>query len=237
MAFYDLHVHTTLSIGESTPEETIDFATRLDLNGIGLVRYYDGTRLPKKDLEIADASIDIVNAVMLKPKNPEELNILATKVRNSAEVLMVHGGDYDINRAACENQLIDVLCHPELGRKDSGLDHICAKAAAENNVAIEVNFREVLESYKKQRVHIIAAMKKNVMLCKNYNASVVIASGAVTKWNMRSPRDMAGLGNILGLDLGKAIDSVSTVPEGLVKQNREKLEGKRWEGVTIVEEE
>ncbi len=235
MGFYDLHMHTTLSIGESTPEEVIEFASKLDLNGIGIVRYYDGSHMSKKDLMVSD-SIDVVNVIMLKPKNPEELNILATKARNSAEILMVHGGDYDINRAACENKLIDILCHPELGRKDSGLDHICVKAAAENNVAIEINSREILESYKKQRVHIIAAMKKNVMLCKNYNAGVIIASGAVTKWNMRSPRDMAALGNILGLELGKAIDSVSTVPEGIVKQNREKLEGKRWEGVTIVDE-
>lgn len=233
MAFYDLHVHSTLSIGESPLEEIVDFAKMLGISCVGIVRYYDG----KAPGALSSAEADLVNAVMLKPKNAEELDVLTRKARSRAEVLMVHGGDYDVNRAACENPLVDVLCHPELGRKDSGMDHICAKAAAENSVAIEINFREVLESYKKQRVHIIAAMKKNVMLCQNYGASIVTVSGAVTKWNMRAPRDIAALANILGLELGKAIDSVSTVPENIVKTNREKLQGRRWEGVTIVEEE
>lgn len=237
MAFYDLHVHSTLSIGESSPEEILDFAKKLGLNGVGIVRYYNGREPQKIEAKTGSENIDVVNAVMLKPKSPGELNTLAEKARKKAEVLMVHGGDYDINRAACENPLIDVLCHPELGRKDSGLDHICAKAAAENKVAMEINFREILESYKKQRVHVIAAMKKNAMLCENYNASVVATSGAVTKWNMRAPRDLAAVANILGLKLGKAIESVSTVPETIVKQNREKLAGRRWEGVTIVEGE
>lgn len=235
MAFYDMHLHTTLSIGESAPDEAIEFAQRLGLNGIGIVRYYNGGGM-KDSLKDLQGDIDIVNAVMLKPKNAEELNALAGKARSRAEILMVHGGDYDINRAACENPLIDILCHPELGRKDSGLDHICAKAAAENSVAIEINFREILESYKKHRVHIIASMQKNVMLCENYGAKIITVSGAVTKWNMRAPRDLAAVANMLGLELGKAIDSVSAVPEVMLKQNRERLAGRRWEGVTIVEE-
>ena len=80
-------------------------------------------------------------------------------------------------------------------------------------------------------------MKKNIMLCENYNTEVIVSSGAVSKWNMRAPRDMAAFANVLGLQLGKAIGSMSTVPENMVKTNREKIQGKRWEGVAIVEGE
>lgn len=232
--FYDMHVHTTLSIGENSLEEVAEFAKKIGLNGIGVVRYYNGTKIePLPTVE----GIDIINAIMLKPSFPDDLNRQAEKVRDKCEILMVHGGNYDINRSACENPLIDILCHPELGRKDSGLDHIVVKAAADNKVAIEINFREILESYKRQRVHILSSMRKNVKLCTKYEANVITASGAISKWNLRSGRDLAAITYLLGLDLGKAIDTVTTIPEEMVKVNREKLDGKRWEGVSIVEEE
>ena len=231
--FYDLHIHTSLSIGENSVEEMAGMAKQLGLNGLGVARYYNGTRLEALP-KIKD--FDIVNAVILKPKDVEELDKLAKKVRNKAELLLVHGSDYDINRAACENSMIDILCHPELGRRDSGLDHICVKAAQENNVAIEINFREILESYKRYRVHILSNMKKNIKLCDKYDAPVVTNSGAITKWGLRSGRDLAAITNILGLELGKAIASVSTIPEDMIKVNREKLAEKRWEGVRIVGE-
>ena len=132
--------------------------------------------------------------------------------------------------------MVDVFVPPELGRKDSGLDHICVKAARENNVAIEVNFREVLESYKKRRVFVLSAIKKNIKLCRNYGTNIVTTSGAVNKWGLRSGRELASISHLLGMDLGVAIDSVSTVPEEIVRVNREKLSGKRWEGVNVVED-
>lgn len=228
MAFYDFHVHTNMSIGENTEEEVIDVARKLGFNGIGLVRYEN------KEFENKD-DFDVVNAIMIKPDSPDELNKLVRKFRNRAEVLMVHGGDYDINRTACENSAIDVLCHPELNRTDSGLDHICAKAAADNDVAVEINFREILESYRKHRVNILSYMRKNIMLCSKYGVNVITTSGAVAKWGMRSSRELAANAYLLGLDLAKALDSVSTVPENIVKKNREKLAGRRWEGFSVEE--
>jgi len=227
MVFYDFHVHTSMSIGENTQEEVIGVAKVLGYDGIGLVRYEDRP-LEKNEL-------DVVNVIMLKPKTVEELKKLVSKLRSKAEILMVHGGDYDINRAACENSAIDVLCHPELNRMDSGLDHICVRAAAENNVAIEINFREILESYKKRRVNILGYMRQNIMLCNKYGANIITTSGAVSKWGMRSPRELASHVHLLGLDLTKAIASVSTVPESILKKNREKLAGNRWEGVRVIE--
>lgn len=229
MTYYDLHVHTSLSIGENSVEDVANMAKKLGLAGIGVVRYYpvSSERLPKIE------GIDIVSSVMLKATEPSELNKLAEKARSKTEVLMVHGGDYNINRAACENPLIDVLCHPELGRKDSGLDHICARAAHDNNVAIEINFREVLESYKRNRIYVLSAMKKNIDLCKKYETKIVSSSSAVTIWGMRSGRELAALTHLLGLDLGKSIETASTIPEQIIRENREKLAGKRIEGVRI----
>lgn len=232
MAYYDLHVHTSLSIGENGVEDVAKMAKKLGLAGIGIVRYYpvSAEHLPKIE------GVDLVSSIMLKAAKSDELSNLAEKARSKAEVLMVHGGDYDINRAACENPLIDMLCHPELGRKDSGLDHICVRAAHDNNVAIEINFREVLESYKRNRIYMLSAMKKNIELCKKYETKIVSSSSAVTVWGMRSGRELAALTHLLGLDLGKSIETSSTIPEQIIRENREKLAGKRLEGVSVSDE-
>ena len=234
MQFYDLHVHTALSIGENPLREVADFPAKLGLDGLGIIQYYSGAKI--EQLEKKDG-IDIVSAIMLKPNSAEELNSLAEKAREKCEILMVHGGNYDVNRAACENPLVDILCHPELGRTDSGLDHVVVKAAADNNVAIEINFREIMESYKRRRVHILSGMRKNIKLCVKYEAKIITTSGAISKWNLRSGRDLASITHLLGLDLGQAINTVSAIPEEMVRMNREKLAGKRWEGVTVVDNE
>jgi ribonuclease P/MRP protein subunit RPP1 len=230
--FYDLHVHTNLSVGENSFEEIVDFARKIGLTGIGIVKYFS----PSEETWPESTELDIVKVLMIKTSNPEEFERLVRKARNRCEVLMAHGGDYDINRLACENSYVDVLSRPEFGRKDSGLDHICIKAAQENNVAIEINFREILESFKKQRVYALSAMRENIRICKSYGANIITTSGSLSKWDMRSGRELAAIANILGMDLGEAIGTVSTVPEQKVKTNREKLLDKRWEGVSVVEE-
>lgn len=231
MPFYDLHVHTYLSIGENTIEEMAEFAKRLGFSGIGIAQYYPGKieKLPKIE------DIDLVSVGVIKSDNPNEMNSMAKKIRNRVEILMVHGGNYDINRAACENSSIDVLAHPELGRKDSGLDHICVKTAAENDVAIEINFREILESYKKNKIYVMSAINKNIKLCKKYGAKMITTSSAISKWGMRSGRELAAAANILGLELGEAIETTSTIPEEIIKINRDKLAGKKFEGVSVIE--
>ena len=231
MQFYALHVHSTLSIGEDSAEEMAAMARRLGLSGIGIVRYYSEKMQPIPRIE----GVEIISSVIIKAQTPEAVKKAVSSVRGRCDIVMVHGGDYGINRTACENPMVDVLCHPELGRRDSGLDHVCAKAAKENGVALEINFREILESHKRSRSFVLSSMKKNVRLFSKYGAGIVVTSSAVTRWGMRAGRELASVASLLGMELGKAIEAASSVPEGVVKLNREKLAGKRWEGVYVQE--
>ncbi|MBI4162257.1 MAG: hypothetical protein HY513_01120 [Candidatus Aenigmarchaeota archaeon] len=224
--FYDLHVHTAASIGENKLQEMAEMAKRLGLDGIAVVSYFpDVTEI--KPVE----GIDIMNAVMLKPASAGELDKLISKARPNAELIYVHGGNYDINRAACESSAVDMLCHPELGRKDSGIDHIVIKSAAANNVAIELNFREILESHGRNRSNILSSMRTNIMLAGKYEAKIIAVSGAVNIWGMRAGRELAAFLNLMGMDLGESLDAMSNVPKKIIAENREKLLGKRREGV------
>lgn len=229
MQFYDLHVHTAMSIGNDSVTDIAEFAKRLDLSAIGVVQYY-GTHT--EDISKIEG-IDLVRVLMIKPRSAVELGNMTTKARSKCEILVVHGGDYEVNRAACENSMVDLLAHPELGRRDSGLDHISMKSAAENNVAIEINFREILETARRSRTYVLSAMRKNARLAKKYSAPVVVSSGAISKWGLRGGRELAAVAHLLGFELGDAIRCVSEIPRIMVEKNREKLANKRWQGVVV----
>ena len=48
---------------------------------------------------------------------------------------------------------------------------------------------------------------------------------------MRAGRELAAFLNLMGMDLGESLDSMSAVPKQMIAENREKLTGKRREGV------
>ena len=53
---------------------------------------------------------------------------------------------------------------------------------------------------------------------------------------MRDPRELIAVGTVLGMELNKAFDSMSTIPEQIIQKNKAKLEGKIIsEGVEVVE--
>jgi len=106
--------------------------------------------------------------------------------------------------------------------------------AAENSVAIEINFREILLSSKNTRASIIHKIRENVKLCKKYKAPIIICSGAVTHWQLKDPKVLISMGVLLGLDLNEAKKAVSKVPENMIKMIKERKKNWVMPGVKIV---
>ena len=137
--------------------------------------------------------------------------------------ILVFGGDPEINRAACETPEVDVLAHPELG-ENNGLDHVMARKAKENGVAIEFNFRQLLVNYKKSRSECFSRMLENAKLVKKYRTPFVLTSGALSPWDLRGPPELASFGRLLGFsdpEIRKALEG------GRIAENRKRL-GSGW---------
>lgn len=134
--------------------------------------------------------------------------------REEADVLVFRGGDEELNRKAAEDSRVDVLLHPEKGRKDSGMNHVIAREAAENNVAIGFDFTR-LDASEKTRSHILRHWSRNLMLCEKYGVPYVITSGAEERYELRAPRDLASIIDSLGYNGSKA---VSEHPENILKR-------------------
>ena len=239
MKFYDLHLKSNLSDGENSVEDMIRFAEKLGYSGIIIC---DNFESKEKLIELANSIKQVETELEVYPGafiNADSVNVLKEKISKSREkavIVVVAGGDYEINRAACEDPRVDILAHPEQGRIDSGLDDVCMEAAAHNNVTIQINFREVLYSFRKQRSYTLNHVSKNIELAEHFRTPVIICSGAQSIWDMRAPRELVSVANVLGLDIGKAFLGVTSIPQQIIEENKKTLEGKKiTEGVEVVE--
>lgn len=239
MKFYDLHVQSNLSGGENTIEQIAEFAKKLGYSGIAICDNFQGLEKLKElenEIKKLKTDIEIYLGVNIQSQDVRALKEMISKVREKVMIVIVSGGDYSINRAACEDPRVDILSHPEAGRIDSGLDQPCLELATQNNVAIQINFKEIVYSFRRPRSYILNHIAKNIRMCNHFRTPMIICSGAQSIWDMRSPRELISIANVLGMDISKAFLSISSVPIEIIENNKKTLEGKKiTEGVEIVE--
>ena len=218
MKFYDYHVHPEVDLG--------GMLTTLQTLGWGGVCFVcksleEIEQLRKK---LAKTKLDIAFGYKIETKNPDNVSKLARKFRKKAELILVSGGDLEINRKACETSEVDILTHPELGRNDPGFDSVMAKLAKKNGVAIEFNFRGLLMSYKKSRSDLFSNMLENAKLVRKNKTPFVITSGAIEPHDLRAPSELISFGNVLGLNTKQTKHNLSG---SRIEENRKRL-GRKW---------
>ena len=120
------------------------------------------------------------------------------------KIVVVQGGDEDINRMAVSSKFVDVLLDPHVGRKkdflhhrNSGLNQVLCKLAKENHVAIGFSFSSVLN--EKNRAQLIGRMMQNIRLCRKYKVKMVIGSFAKNKWEVRCEGDIQAFFKTIGM--------------------------------------
>jgi ribonuclease P/MRP protein subunit RPP1 len=239
MKFYDLFIQSSMSGGESSLEKIADFAEKLGYSGIAICDTFQGLdKLAelKEAISKLKTGVEVFHGVNIVAENVNQMKEAVNKVREKVDIVCVNGGDYSINRSACDDSRIDVLMHPEMGRADSGLDGPCLQAATMNNIAIGMSFREALLNFRKPRAYILGHMAKNMMLCDHYKTQYVVCSCAHGVWEMRNPRELVSFASSLGADISKAFASVTSTPQSIAEGNRKTIDGtKITEGVEIVE--
>jgi len=237
MQFFDLHAHSVFSEGESSIEQLASMAKELGYTGICFSEYYKNEEQVKKiyrEIDKVKQKVRIEIFLGFEARSPKELAVLREK-RRRFDVLLVRGGDLRMNREAVETAEVDILTHPEFGRQDSGLNHVMMKLAKKNNVAIELNFRNILLESKNSRSKLLAKIQTNIKLAKKFKTPIILCSGAVSHFEMRDPQIMISMASQLGLDIKEAKDSLSKTPEKILKQAAER-KGDNWilPGVKVV---
>jgi ribonuclease P/MRP protein subunit RPP1 len=227
--YFDLHVHSAFSEGESSIRELAAQAKLLGYHGICFAEYFKNKETMEKlkeELNQVEKEIGIKIFLGFEARNANELKRLV-KLRREYDILLARGGDLSLNRLAVETPEVDILTHPELARKDSGLNHILVREAAKNNVAIEINFRNIILNTKNSRAIVLKHIMENIKLCKKYKAPIISCSGAISHWQLRDPKVLISMAVVLGLELKQAKDTLSAVPQKIIEQIKERR-SEKW---------
>ncbi|MEE8402167.1 MAG: RNase P subunit p30 family protein [Candidatus Hydrothermarchaeaceae archaeon] len=208
MNFIDLHTHSMLSCGVDTQKRMLFHAKMLGVE-LGLC---DGCSASKRGKYLSGIEIRASDKSELK-------NGLANS--SGFDYVIVHGGNEHINRLAASDKRVDVLAHPERGRKDAGVDTFIARQAQKNNVAIELNLRNLIFTRGNHRVNVIKNIKRQLLLSRKYRFDIIVTSGARSRLELRSGDGVSQLLKLLGFDESEAEAGMTTVPKSILERKKE----------------
>lgn len=177
--------------------------------------------------ELSDNLDGIINfdyTLEIKSNNVNEIKKTARKFRNKSSCISVIGGNLKINRATVETIQIDVLSRPYLRRFDGGINHVLAKEAVKNNVAVELCFKDVLRSYLSHRSKVISNFKDIYTLYRKYDFPLILSSRAESVFDIRTAHDFIAFFKQTGLTASEIDKSFLTAQNILeFNENRDKM--------------
>lgn len=223
--FYDLNIH--LNAEDSNVLNNLSLlAKHLGYSGIAINGVENAPKLARS-VDIDD--FNLFSAVELKVSNASKLHGQIGKYRNKVDVIAVSGGSESINRAAVENPNVDILVKLATP-KDNGFNHVLAKEAADNNVAISFDLGDIIHLRGGRRVHSLMNFRKNLLLVRKYDVPFILTSNAVSAFDMRAPREMIALAGLFGMTREEAISGISDMPKSIALK-KSRLPGYVMEGV------
>src|SRR3989344_4351641 len=174
-------------------EEFIRIAEKLGYRELLFLYDFDEYSEKQQNGKAPNSKIKISHGILANERNIQKIN---NKFKNKNIFVAIKSSMS--NREIIEKPYANLIFSlEEYGRKDfihqrgSGLDHILAKLAHDNKVAIGFSVNSMLNSENK---HIILGrMMQNIRLCRKYRVKTIIASFAQSPSQMRSPYDIMSL--------------------------------------------
>jgi len=164
--------------------------------------------------------IDVVTAVEVRAADPSRASGFVGSHRDSQTVVLVHGGDRQLNRFAVEQAAVDVLAHPMAG--DGDFNHVLARTARENGVRVEFNLRHVLRAEGGQRVQALSDLQKLWELVDQYDTPFVVSADPRSHLHLRTPRELQAVGDVVGIP-GEAVETGLAEWGRLAERNRHRM--------------
>jgi len=134
--------------------------------------------------------------------------IASLRDKKEGKIVALVGGDDAFNRRAVESLKIDYLVSPERGvkkdslkQRDSGINHVVAKMAAEKGIVVVVDFAEVAGLKGKDKALRLGRVIQNVKICRKAGCKIEI-------WGSEDKKALESFGVSLGMSSGQARDSV-----------------------------
>ena len=209
--------YLNLNYSHDNFEKAIEYKDDL-IDELSSVDFNETYRNKKTNFEHAELSmgINILNA------NSNEIRKIINRYRNKSNYISCLGGDLKVNRSVCENHRIDVLSRPYYKRRDSGMNHVLAKEAQRNNVAIELCFRDILNNHRRYRANVISSFKEILMFHRKFKFPLILTTDSKSIYHVRSTRDIVAFFRSIGFSDEEIYNGFYYYPKKIVDFNKER---------------
>ncbi|MGB9838414.1 ribonuclease P protein component 3 [Methanothermobacter sp.] len=238
MKFFDFH----LQAGDHDSSlRLLAEASRLGYHGAVLVfpdetysRIQPEIEVLRDDPEIM--GLEVASGVMIEASNPRDMRRKVNRFRRKVDLVYVSGGNLKVNRAACENPRVDVLSAPYSSRRDAGMNHVLAREAARNRVAVELVTTDIMGSWLKVRARVLEYFRDILKLHRKFDFPLLLSSRASSIYDLRTPRDLMNLAGCFGMSTREAGRALSSTPSSIIEYSR-KRPFMIADGVMLVDDE
>ena len=209
--------YLNLNYSHDNFDEAIQYKDDL-IDELSSIDFNQTYRNKKTNFEHAEISmgINILNA------NSNEIRKIVNKYRDKTNYISCLGGDLKINRSVCENPKIDVLSRPYYKRRDSGMNHVLAKEAARNNVAIELCFKDILNNYLRYRANVISSFKEILMFHRKFKFPLILTTDSKSIYDVRSTKDIMTFFKSIGFSEEEIYNGFYYYPKQILDFNMER---------------
>jgi len=222
--FVDLHLHPSIKDFDQV-ERMIVKSSELGYRLVGIPLppsvTQDEISLLRKICK--DAKIGFVARVDFAPKTPGELLQDLRRFRRRFEILSVTCTSKGVARQAAKDRRVDLLSFPATDIHKRFFDRAEAELASKALSGLEIEMAPLLSLSGSSRIRLLSRLRREVAIAKRFNVPVVISSGAMNEYLMRSPHDYAALATLFDMPLPYALHALSEDPLAIVERNREKL--------------
>ena len=166
--------------------------------------------------------IEIYSGILIRDAAVRDLMSHIKRERNNEAVVSVQAGDNGFNRSVINLKGVHILRGLHSADKNA-FDHVAAKMAADNRVAIDLDLSPVISGRGFTRQRAMHRYRDILVLERRYEFPITISSHARSILDMRAVREISGLCSLVGMDtpdVEKAffgVDIITTSPDPAVK--------------------
>jgi ribonuclease P/MRP protein subunit RPP1 len=230
MSYEAVHAHPD---GESTVARQALTAAECGYDGIVVRNHGDAPASYDAEAIRDRYDIDLIHGVEIRASDPASASGYVGSHRQDQTVVCVHSNSTEMNRFAVEQPAVDVLAHP---MRNGDFNQVLAKAAAANNVHVEISLGDIVATGGGRRVRRMQELRKLRELITYYDVPAVVSLNPSTHLAIRAPREVVALGTAVGF-------AAATIKQGLAawgeiaEQNRDRMATEFIEpGVTVADE-
>lgn len=224
--FYDFNIKPN--------EEVIETLEKFDFTGACIFydsNNYDDEIIAEFNQLRESTTLDLYHGVRVSDTNAQILSKKILKFDRKVDLIMADAYNDKVNRTICQMRQVDILNNLYQNKYDRGLNHVLSKLLKENNITVNIDYRNILNNRGYHKAKLLAKINRLFMLQRKYGFRVITSSGSNSFYDVKSPRAMLSLTNLFDIDMdyAKKLNStnVDEIIEDITIHNESIVEGVR----------